>query len=47
VSTDSLAVRLGYDGRTTNITVYGPNDVGEKFNILGDDNIGNSKESSP
>ena len=47
VSTDSLDVRLGYVGRTVNITVYAPNDLGGKVNILGDDSIGNSEERSP
>jgi len=47
VSTDSLAVILGYDGRKANLTVYVPNDLGEKVNILGDDNIGSSEERSP
>ena len=47
VSTDSLAVRLGDVGRTANITVYVPNDLGQKLSIFGGDNIGNSEESSP
>jgi hypothetical protein len=45
--TDSLAVRLGYVRRTANITVYVPHNLGEKVNILGEDIIGNSKETSP
>jgi hypothetical protein len=47
VFTYSLAVILGYVGRTANVIVYVPNDLREKFNILKDDSIGNSEERSP
>jgi len=47
VSTDSLAVRLVYDGRTANVTLYIPNDLRDKVNIFGDDNIDSSEERNP
>jgi hypothetical protein len=47
VSTDSLAVRLGYVERMADIFVCVQNDLGEKVNILENDSIGNSEEWCP